>query len=178
MAVITPTISIRSNTGTAATNPGPLSVALSLSGSDVLTVDTATSAIITPPNSGAPLKFLDGDALQGGDAVDAPGTYGAYVYMKNTTATGTNLIYVGFGGGTGGATGTGQGGAAPANMGDTGSTPGTHTALDNPDDASFRFMTLKPGEFAFFPWDYLQDFYCGANAADQTLEYWIFDKAQ
>ena len=52
------------------------------------------------------------------------------------------------------------------------------TALDASDDSSFRFMTLKPGEFAFFPWDYLQDFYCGASAASQTLEYWIFDKAQ
>tara|TARA_R100000654_G_scaffold56087_1_gene82412 strand:- start:5800 stop:6306 length:507 start_codon:yes stop_codon:yes gene_type:complete len=168
MAVITPTISIRSNTSTATTNPGPLSVALSLSGSDVLTVDTATSAIITPPNSGAPLKFLDGDALQGGDAVDAPGTYGSYVYMKNTTATGANLIYIGFG------AGALQGGAAPANMGGGNGT----TALDASDDSSFRFMTLKPGEFAFFPWDYLQDFYCGASAASQTLEYWIFDKAQ
>lgn len=168
MAVITPTISIRSNTSTATTNPGPLSVALSLSGSDVLTVDTATSSIITPPNSGAPLKFLDGDALQGGDAVDAPGTYGSYVYMKNTTATGTNLIYIGFG------VGPLQGGAVPADMG----TGGTSTALDNADDGSMRFMTLKPGEFAFFPWDYLQDFYCGASAASQTLEYWIFDKAQ
>ena len=166
MAVITPTISIRSNTSTATTNPGPLSVALSLSGSDVLTVDTATSAIITPPNSGAPLKFLDGDALQGGDSYDAPGDYGAYVYMKNTTSTGSNLIYIGFG------AGALQGGAAPADMGASG------TALDHADDASFRFMTLKPGEFAFFPWDYLQDFYCGASAASQTLEYWIFDKAQ
>ena len=168
MAVITPTISIRSNTSTATTNPGPLSVALSLSGSDVLTVDTATSSIITPPNSGAPLKFLDGDALQGGDSYDAPGTYGAYVYMKNTTTTGTNLIYIGFG------TAALQGGAAPANMGGGDGT----TALDASDDSSFRFMTLKPGEFAFFPWDYLQDFWCGASAASQTLEYWIFDKAQ
>ena len=39
-------------------------------------------------------------------------------------------------------------------------------------------LQLKAGEFAFFPWDYLQDFWCGASAASQTLEYWIFDKAQ
>jgi hypothetical protein len=167
MAVITPTISIRSNANTATTNPGPLSVALSLSGSDILTVDTATSSIITPPNSGAPLKFLDGNALQGGDAYDAPGSdYGAYVYLKNITSSGTNLIYIGFG------EGPLQGGAAPANMG----AGGTSTALDNADDGSLRFMTLQVGEFAFFPWDYMQDFYCGASAASQSLEYWVFDK--
>ena len=166
MAVITPTISIRSNANTATTNAGPLSVALSLSGSDELTVDTATSSIITPPNSGAPLKFLDGDALQGGDSYDAPGTYGSYVYMKNITSTGANLIYIGFG------AGPLQGGAAPANMGGGDTT----TALDASDDSSFRFMTLKVGEFAFFPWDYMQDFYCGASAASQSLEYWVFDK--
>ena len=81
--------------------------------------------------------------------------------MKNITSSGSNLIYVGT---------TLQGASAPANMG-----AGT-TALDNADDATFRLMTLKPGEFAFLPWDYMQDIYVGASAASQSLEYWLFDR--
>ena len=142
---IKPTLTVSANRNSSTTNPGPLSVALSLSGTDSLSVDTVRSEIVTPANSGAPTLLLSGDDY-GGDSGDTPGTHGGFLYMKNISAASTtNLIYVGFGGGTGGATGTGQGGAAPANMGDTGSTPGTHTALDNPDDATFRFMTLKVG---------------------------------
>ena len=160
MGVITPTITLRSNASSATTNAGPLSVALSLSGSDILTVDTATSAIVTPANSGAPTLLLQGEDY-GGDSGDTPGTHGGFLYIKNITASGTNLIYLGT---------TLQGASAPANMG-----AGT-TALDNADDASFRLMTLLPGEFAFLPWDYMQDIYVGASAASQKLEYWLFDR--
>ena len=45
------------------------------------------------------------------------------------------------------------------------------------DDDDHRFMSLKPGEFAWFPFDYTQDISVKANAASQTLEYWIFDRA-
>ena len=50
------------------------------------------------------------------------------------------------------------------------------TALDNADDASFRLFTLKVGEFIWMNWDYMQDFYVGASAASQSLEYWTFDR--
>ena len=45
---------------------------------------------------------------------------------------------------------------------------------DNGDD--HRFFTLKKGEGAFFPFDYTQDISVKANAASQTLEYWLFDR--
>ena len=37
-------------------------------------------------------------------------------------------------------------------------------------------FTLKVGEFAFFPWDYMQDIHCGASTGSQLLEYWLFDR--
>ena len=160
MAVITPTITLRSNASTATTNAGPLTVALSLAGSDILTVDNVNSSIVTPANSGAPTLLLAGDTY-GGDSGDTPGTHGGFLYLKNITSTGSDLIYIGT---------VFQGATDPADMG-----AGT-TALDNADDATTRLMTLKPGEFAFFPWDYMQDIYCGASAASQKLEYWLFDR--
>ena len=159
MATITPTLTLTSN-ASGATTPGPLSVALSLSATGSLTVDTVESAIVTPPNSGAPTKLLDGDTF-GGDSGDTGGTHGGFLYMNNITSSGSNLIYVGT---------TLQGASAPANMG-----AGT-TALDNADDATFRLFTLKPGEFMWMPWDYMQDVYIGASAASQSLEYWLFDR--
>ena len=161
MAVIKPTLTLTANASSATTDPGPLSIALSLSTTDSLTVDIVQSAIVTPPNSGAPTKLLDGDALSGGDSYDTGGTHGSFLYMKNVTSSGSNLIYIGT---------TLQGATAPANMG-----AGT-TALDHTDDASLRLMTLLPGEFAWMPWDYLQDIYIGANAASQSLEYFLFDR--
>tara|TARA_R100000458_G_C8268157_1_gene243009 strand:- start:1542 stop:2036 length:495 start_codon:yes stop_codon:yes gene_type:complete len=163
MAVITPTITLRSNASTATTNAGPLTVALSLAGSDILTVDNVKSEIVTPANSGAPTLLIDAPSSLGA----TPGTHGGFLYLKNITSTGDHKIYIG---------GVQAGQTDPADMGDTGSTVGTHTALDNPDDASVRWMTLLPGEFAFFPIDYMQDIYCGASAASQTLEYWLFDR--
>jgi hypothetical protein len=160
MAVITPTLSLVANASTATTSAGPLSIALSLSATDILTVDTVQSAIVTPPNSGAPTLLLAGDSY-GGESGDTPGTHGGFLYIKNATASGANLIYIGT---------TLQGATAPANMG-----AGT-TALDNADDASLRLMTLKAGEFAWIPWDYMQDIYVGASAAAQSLEYFLFDR--
>ena len=158
---IKPTITLTANKNSATTNPGPLSVSLSLSGTDLLSVDTVQSEIVTPPNSGAPTLLLQGEDY-GGDSGDTPGTHGGFIYFKNVSAaSATNLIYVGT---------TLQGASAPANMG-----AGT-TALDNADDASFRLMTLKVGEFAWLPWDYMQDIYIGASAASQLLEYWLFDR--
>ena len=162
MAVIKPTFTLTGNKSTATSNAGPLSVALSLSVSDILTVDNVSSSIVTPANSGTPTLLLAGDSY-GGDAGDTPGTHGGYIYMKNITATGSNLIYMGM---------VAQGATDPADMGGGDTT----TALDAADDSSERIMTLKPGEFAFFPWDYMQDIYVGASAASQSLEYWLFDR--
>ena len=160
MAVITPTLSLTSNASTASTSAGPLSISLSLSATDTLTVDTVQSAIVVPPHSGAPTLLLAGDTY-GGDSGDTGGTHGGFLYIKNALTSGTELIYIGT---------TLQGASAPANMG------GGTTALDHTDDASLRLMTLKAGEFAWFPWDYMQDIYIGASAASQSLEYFLFDR--
>ena len=159
---IKPTLSITANKKSATTSPGPLSIALSLNVTDTLSVDNVSSSIVTPANSGAPTLLLAGDTY-GGDSGDTPGTHGGYLYLKNITASGTDKIYVGT---------VFQGASAPANMGGGDTT----TALDASDDSTTRLLTLKPGEFAFLPWDYMQDIYCGASAASQSLEYWLFDR--
>ena len=146
---IKPTLSLTANKKSATTSPGPLSIALSLNVTDTLSVDNVSSSIVTPANSGAPTLLLAGNTY-GPDSGDTPGTHGGYLYLKNVTASGTNLIYVGT---------VFQGATDPADMG-----AGT-TALDNADDATTRLMTLKPGEFAFLPWDYMQDIYVGANSS-------------
>ena len=41
---------------------------------------------------------------------------------------------------------------------------------------SHRTFALLPGEFAFFPFDYCGDIVAQATAADQTLEFFRFDR--
>ena len=169
MATITPTLTITANSSSA-TTPGPISTAINISATTSLTTDCIlAAATMVPPNSGAPTKLFDGDALSfagigsgaDGDHSDTPGTHGSFIYLKNSTSSGANLIYIGT---------TLQGASAPADMG-----AGT-TALDNADDASFRLFTLKRDEFVWMPWDFLQDIYVGASAASQQLEYMVFDR--
>ena len=169
MATITPTLTITANSSSA-TTPGPISTAINISATTSLTTDCIlAAATMVPPNTGAPKKLFDGDALSfagigsgaDGDHSDPPGTHGSFIYIKNSTSSGANLIYIGT---------TLQGASAPADMG-----AGT-TALDNADDASFRLFTLKRDEFVWMPWDFLQDIYVGASAASQQLEYMVFDR--
>ena len=169
MATITPTLTLTANSSSA-TTPGPISTAINISATTSLTTDCIlAAATMVPPNTGAPKKLFDGDALSfagigsgaDGDHSDTPGTHGSFIYLKNSTSSGANLIYIGT---------TLQGASAPADMG-----AGT-TALDNADDASFRLFTLKRDEFVWMPWDFLQDIYVGASAASQQLEYMVFDR--
>jgi len=160
MGVITPTFTLTSNASSASTDAGPISIALSLSVTDALTVDLVQSKIVTPANSGAPTLLLSGNDYAG-DGADTAGTHGSFLYLKNATASGAAVIYVGT---------VLQGTAAPANMGAEG------TALDHADDATFRLMTLRVGEFCWMPWDYMQDIYVGASSGSQSLEYFLFDR--
>lgn len=152
MATITTNFTLSANKSTATTLPGPLSVALSLNATAALTVDTVTSKIVTVGNTSGTL-LIDGSAYIPG----LGGTDGGYVYIKNTTATGANLVYIG----------------AEAN-GDLSDLAGG-TAADGTGDPK-RLFTLKRGEFAFFPFDYTMDITVDANAASQQVEYWIFDR--
>ena len=152
MVTITTNFTLSANKSTATTLPGPLSVALSLNATAALTVDTVTSKIVTVGNTSGTL-LIDGSAYVPG----LGGTDGGYVYIKNTTATGTNLVYIG----------------AEAN-GDLSDLAGG-TAADGTGDPK-RLFTLKRGEFAFFPFDYTMDITVDANAASQQVEYWVFDR--
>ena len=151
MATIQTALSISANKSTATTTPGPLSVALATSATTSLTVDKTVSEVMTVAYTDATdtaVLLINGRGTYMGTG--AAGTDGGYVYIKNTTASGTNLIMICL---------------HPAGLEDID---------DNGDD--HRFFTLKKGEWAFFPYDYTQDISVKANAASQTLEYWLFDR--
>lgn len=156
---IKPTITVAANRNTATNNPGPLSVALSLSTADLLSVDNVQSEIVSITDGGHKI-LLDGNTLAGTDD-ETGGTIGGYVYFANiSAASATNFIYIG--------------------VGDDGDGAQDLSAADATDDGSIatRFMTLKVGEFAWFPWDYTTRLFIDTNAATaQKLEYWVFDRA-
>tara|TARA_R100000654_G_scaffold41523_1_gene67680 strand:+ start:771 stop:1250 length:480 start_codon:yes stop_codon:yes gene_type:complete len=155
---IKPTITVAANKNTATNNPGPLSVAISLTTADLLSVDNVQSEIVSVTDGGHKI-LLDGEKLSGGDG--AGGTVGGYVYFSNISAASTtNFIYIGVADDTQAAT--------------------DMSAADQVDamEAATRFMTLKVGEFAWFPWDYTTRLFIDTNAATaQKLEYWVFDRA-
>ncbi len=148
MAVIKPTLTLTSNASSATTDAGPLSVALSLSATDSLTVDTVESKVYSPTTTHATL--FDGSTLDIGSEV--AGTNGGFIYMKNTSAADYD-VYIGI-----------EADDASA------------TALEGNADAQ-RLFTLKQGEFAFFPYDYTMDISVDAEHNDASLEYWLFNRA-
>ena len=153
MAVIKPTLSLTANANTATTDPGPLSIALAMSVTDSLTVDLVESQIISIANDSSHRLLFDGAAL-GGDTETA-GTVGAFLYFKNTGSSGD--IYIGVQDDT-----------------DTAADIGGANQVDD-FSATTRLFTLKPGEFAFMPYDYAMDITYDASAA-ATLEVWRFDR--
>lgn len=83
------------------------------------------------------------------DGAETAGTDGGFAYFKNLHTTANIMI------GHGSAT----------EMSDDGDTT--------------RFMTLKPGEFAWFPWDFTHDLVYDASAeATNGLECWVFTRTQ
>ena len=147
MAVIKPTLTLTSNAATATTDAGPLSIALSLSATDSLTVDTVEAATITPSTTVSTL--FDGSAKDAGSEV--AGTNGGFIYFKNTSASDYD-VYIGI-----------EADGASA------------TELQGNADAQ-RLFTLKQGEFAFFPYDYTMDITTDAEDAAATLEYFLFNR--
>tara|TARA_R100001594_G_scaffold68668_1_gene102976 strand:+ start:504 stop:992 length:489 start_codon:yes stop_codon:yes gene_type:complete len=154
MATIKPTLGIVSNASDASTLPGPLSVALDLSTSIDITIVGVQSGIMTvnTTDNAAGILF-DGSlaiAVDGG----AAGEDGSFVYMKNMTASGvTGDIYVGVGA---------DDDAATAEMADA--------------EDPHRMFTLKPQEFAFFPYDHTMDIHLDTSTDGTKLEWWRFDR--
>ena len=147
---ITPTLTITSNKYSASTNPGPTSSPLAISVTDLLDISQVDSNIVTVATTDAVL-FTASDYTSGTDA----GTDGGFIFLRNLTEglTTTANIFIGHN-----PTGDGE-------LEDTG-------AADED-----RLMTLKPGEFAFFPWDYTGQIHFQAKTGNPQLEYWRFEKA-
>lgn len=173
MAIIKPTLSLTSNAETATTDAGPMSVALALSTTLNATVDLVTQRLITTSTtlnqdtSGVGINGpIDGSALAGGDGDTGltPGTVGSYVYLKNTSSTAAEMIYIAIV-----TAGGNQTSAVPAASGTT--------ALDEEDHETLRTFTLEAGDFAWFPWDYTGDIHWEAATGNPKLEMWIFDRS-
>ena len=174
---ILPTLTITTNVDTATTNPGPSSVALSGSitpaDSGRLTVDkhatgiatvTTTRAILASDTTFGHYKF-DGSAIHGATTSMDPGTDGGFVYLKNIDSTTGNNIHLGI--------------VAPAHASNDPATPATDGAtssLDGTTQETLRTMTLLPGEFAFFPWDYTGDIWVESAQNSPQLEFMVWDR--
>lgn len=170
---IKPTLTLTSNASSATTDAGPLSIALSLSVTDDLTVDTVTSEVVSLDDS--PVKLLDGSVLCGGTetpSTAAANQQGGHLYLKNAGTA--KAAYVGI-----------VSSHNPAGSSDSITGSDTPTAppssgnghLAEAANTTLRTMTLRPGEFAFFPWDYAGDIYAECEHSDgTTLEYFLFDR--
>ena len=148
MGIIKPTISVTANASTAATDAGPLSIALALSATDSLDVTAVQTKIISPTNADDQVLWDDADFT---DGTETAGTDGGFVYVSNLHAT--IDIIIGF---------------------------GAAAALEGAGEAK-RLMTLKPGEFAWFPWDFTADILVdvvGSSTATNGLESWVFTRTQ
>tara|TARA_R100000152_G_C6668291_1_gene105320 strand:- start:210 stop:680 length:471 start_codon:yes stop_codon:yes gene_type:complete len=150
MGIIKPTFSLTANDSSATTDPGPLSIALSLSATDSLDVTKVETKILDvkidhSASVDAGILWDASDYLTPGDA--SSGTDGGFVYIKNTSSNAAHEIMIGTG--------------AAKTLNAAGETQ--------------RLMTLKGGEFTFFPWDMVSDVIYDANV-DQSaiLESWLF----
>ena len=134
MGVIKPTLTLTATTRSATTDAGPLSVALSLSATNSLTITKVAEA------GTASVTSTHTDNL----IFDAGTMNEVYIYLNNVSDT---TVYV--------------------------------TNADAGTDAN-RFMALRAGEFAWFPWfaastGTATDIYLDHSASGtKDVEYWIF----
>ena len=144
---ITPTLTITSNKFNATSNPGPTSSPINISVSDLLDVTQVDSNIVTVATTGDTL--LTATNYTSGTT---EGTDGAFVFLRNLTEglTVAPNIFIGH------------------NV--------TNAELQSSGGGDEdRLMTLKPGEFAFFPWDMEANLNVDASAeADDALEVIVF----
>ena len=161
------TLTVSSNKASATTLPGPLSVALSLSGSDSLTVDNVESKIVSIALT--PIQVFDGSTLSGGTFT--PATVGSYIYLRNTGTAKNALVGL--------VSNVIENDGSTVLGNDAPEAPHASNAghLADTANTTLRTLTLKPGEFAWFPWDYTGDIYAEADHSDgTTLEVWRFDR--
>ena len=150
MGIIKPTITLTANASTATTDAGPMSIALSLSATDSLDVTEVQSKILDMVSLTHQLVWDASDFTASG----AAGVDGAFMYFKNKLADNDPVDIL-------------------------------HSIMISTADADVdgggeatRLMTLRPGEFAWMPWDCTQDIY--ADPLDDgvtntgALECWLF----
>ena len=146
MATITPTLTLVSNSSSAATLPGPLSVALTLSATDALAITEVASKIIDISETHALVWDASDYTASGATGVD-----GAFLYFKNILVDNST----------------------PDLLHDIAIGNADETLLAAGE--TNRMFTLQPGEFAWFPWDCTQDIYVdGAEPNASALECWLF----
>ena len=151
---IKPTLTITSNASSAATDPGPLSVALSLSAtpddSGRLTVDSLIAAKTHSFASASDhFTIIDGSTEDAGSEV--AGVNGCFVYCRNASASDLD-VFIGI-------------------------EPDNDAAADLASNANVqRLFTLRKGEFAFFPFDYTMDLTTDGESG-AVIEYFVFNRA-
>ena len=157
MGKIKPTLSLTANASGASSEPGPLSIALTLSATNTLDVTDVQSKIVSFASDTDHKRIYDGSGLSGTEAATETAAFGGFIYFKNTS-TAAN-IYVGVEHDDG----------AAADIG----------AADQLEDGTatgaIRLFTLKPGEFCWMPFDGTMDI-IGDSSAAGTLECWYFDR--
>ena len=199
MAIIKPTLQLTANAATNATAPGPMSTSLNLGVTGTLTVDLVDH--FTIPNVRTDYQATNfaemaplGQVLVKGDdftqAAKSDGTTlthnGCWIYILNTTAVSSkHIIAIGHtlhgdaadDSATKGPIGTSGTGGGDADDGtEVDLTPIVEANTDNRAEENRRLFSLRPGEFAFFPYDYTGMLYCQATGANQSLEFWRFDR--
>ena len=159
MGKIKPTLTIVSNAASATTDPGPLSFALNLTAKphsadsyalDVTKVESKIMTLTAGSEADATHRVFDANTFTSNPET---ANDGGFVYLKNLLAEnsprdGLHDILIGH---------------------KTGAKD-----LDTDGEAD-RLMTLRPGEFAFFPWDFTEDIIADVmeNGTNQ-LEAWLF----
>lgn len=155
MGIIKPTLTLTSNSRSATTKAGPLSIALALTATgeiDVTKVESKIMTLTAGTETDATHRVFDASSYTNNPTVGATGD-GAFVYLKNLLTAndprdGLHDVLIGH---------------------KTGAKD-----LDTDGEAD-RLMTLRPGEFAFFPWDLTEDIIADVmEDGTHQLEAWLF----
>ena len=158
MAIITPKLTVTSNSSdySVVAEQGPISVAMSLITSTPITCVGVESGILTVNIADNATGWLfDGSLGEDADG-GVMGVDGSYVFLKNSTAlTSANLILVGV--------------VADATE--------TVTPMETVED-EHRLFSLKPQEFAWFPFDHTMNIMVDTDTDGTKLEWFRFDRTR
>lgn len=188
MATITGQFNLTSNSASAATNPGPFSVSLAASITKAVNVDLVDHFTIASVRTGYDATGFELNApygqilVNGSDftaSAHSDGTtldhHGCYIYIVNTTAVTSNHI-IAIGHTTDADAGDGSETDSDGGSDENDLEPIVAGDADTMANKNQRLFSLRPGEFAWFPYDYTGDLYAQATGASQSLEFWRFDR--